>query len=59
MSHLDARLGRGYSAGGYCRDPAGRQNDTEAIAQELEKRGVRTAAGRPTWAPAQVARLMA
>jgi len=30
-----------------------------AIAQELEKRGVRTPAGRSTWAPAQVARLMA
>jgi predicted kinase len=29
------------------------------IAQELEARGVRTPAGRSTWAPAQVARLLA
>jgi hypothetical protein len=30
----------------------------KAIAQELEARGVRTPAGRSTWAPAQVSRLM-
>ena len=30
-----------------------------AIAQELEARGVRTPAGRSTWAPAQVSRLLA
>jgi hypothetical protein len=30
-----------------------------AIAAELEKRGVRTPAGRSTWAPAQVSRLLA
>jgi DNA invertase Pin-like site-specific DNA recombinase len=30
-----------------------------AIAQQLEARGVRTPAGRATWAPAQVSRLMA
>jgi DNA invertase Pin-like site-specific DNA recombinase len=31
----------------------------KAIAQELEARGVRTPAGRSTWAPAQVSRLLA
>jgi hypothetical protein len=30
-----------------------------AIARELEARGVRTPAGRSTWAPAQVSRLLA
>ena len=30
-----------------------------AIAQELEARGIRTPAGRSTWAPTQVARLLA
>jgi len=39
--------------------PGGGKSTLAAIAAELEARGVRTPAGRSSWAPAQVSRLLA